>query len=163
MSLLLFGVTALHIIILIILFVATLDNSWWVLPEDGTLNLWHDCIYNNSSESWVCSTVSASEWFHAVQALMVLSVLFSSLSFMLFMCQLYTMERGGLFYATGIFQILASLAVFSGAVIYAIHVKEFNKTKGEGGSFGHCFILAWIAFPLSMLSGIMYIHLRKRD
>ncbi|KAG9481625.1 epithelial membrane protein 3 [Eleutherodactylus coqui] len=163
MSLLLFGVTALHLTILIILFVATLDSSWWVLSHDETLNLWHDCIYNNGSESWVCSSVSTNDWFRAVQALVVLSVLFSSFSFMLFMCQLYTMDKGGLFYATGAFQILASLAVFSGAVIYATHVTEFHKDKGEGGSFGHCFVLAWVAFPLSMLSGIMYIHLRKRE
>ncbi|PIO26652.1 hypothetical protein AB205_0127260 [Aquarana catesbeiana] len=94
---------------------------------------------------------------------MVLSVLFSSFSFMLFMCQLYTMDKGGLFYATGVFQILASLAVFSGAVIYASHVKEFHQDKPEGGHFGHCFVLAWVAFPLSLVSGIMYIHLRKRQ
>ncbi|XP_018408463.1 PREDICTED: epithelial membrane protein 3 [Nanorana parkeri] len=163
MSYLLFGVTALHVVILIILFVATLDNSWWVLSEDETLNLWHDCIYNNSSESWMCSSVSTNEWFRAVQALMVLSVLFSSFSFMLFMCQLYTMEKGRLFYATGVFQILASLAVFSGAVIYASHVTEFNEDKPQGGHFGHCFVLAWVVFPLSLASGIMYIHLRKRE
>lgn len=48
-----------------------------------------------------------AEWLVAVQALMVLALLFSSFSFILFMCQLYTMERGGLFYATGIFQIFA--------------------------------------------------------
>ncbi|CAJ0958879.1 unnamed protein product [Ranitomeya imitator] len=221
MSLLLFGITALHIIILIILFVATLDSSWWVLSQDETLNLWHDCIYNNSSESWMCTSVSTNgdpshtrypikctsqnvstksgQWFHAVQALVVLSVLFSSFSFMLFMCQLYTMDKGGLFYATGVFQILATDCPLpncgqpamnqhelgrqtlstdqpqSGAAESAAgvvgdcsepvpdrtgrsgcifgsrdlcdHVTEFHKDKGEGGSFGHCFVLAWVAFP----------------
>ncbi|KAM4650683.1 epithelial membrane protein 3 [Discoglossus pictus] len=163
MSFLLFGVTALHLIILVILFVATLDNSWWVFSEDETVNLWYDCLYENNTNAWLCSSVSDNEWFHAVQALMVLAVLFSSFSFMLFMCQLYTMERGGLFYATGIFQIFASLAVFSGAVIYASHVTEFHPNRDKGGYFGHCFVLAWVAFPLSMVSGIMYIHLRKRE
>ncbi|XP_030053686.1 epithelial membrane protein 3 [Microcaecilia unicolor] len=163
MSLLLFGVTAFHIIILIILFVATLDKSWWVFPDEETVNLWYDCLYNNNTEAWLCSSVSDNEWFHAVQALMVLAILFSSFSFILFMCQLYTMERGGLFYATGIFQIFASLAVFTGAVIYASHVNEFHPTRKSGGYFGHCFVLAWVAFPLSLISGIVYIHLRKRE
>ncbi|MEE6483095.1 hypothetical protein FKM82_013431 [Ascaphus truei] len=163
MRLLLFGVTALHIIILMILFVATLDNSWWVISDDESVNLWYDCLYYNNTEAWLCSSVSSNGWFHAVQALMVLAVLFSSFSFMLFMCQLYIMERGGLFYATGIFQIFASLAVFTGAVIYASHVTEFHSKRDKEGYFGHCFVLAWVAFPLAMASGLMYIHLRKRE
>ncbi|XP_078511094.1 epithelial membrane protein 3 [Lissotriton helveticus] len=163
MSFLLFGVTALHIIILVLLLVATLDKSWWVLSEDETLNLWYDCLYDNNTEAWLCSSVSDNDWFHAVQALMVLSVLFSSFSFILFMWQLYTMARGGLFYATGLFQIFASLSVFTAAVIYACHVSEFHTGRLKDGYFGYCFVLAWVAFPLSMISGIMYIHLRKRE
>ncbi|XP_063293158.1 epithelial membrane protein 3 [Pelobates fuscus] len=163
MSFLLFGVTAFHLIILVILFVATLDNSWWVFSQDETVNLWYDCLLDNNTSVWLCSTVSNNEWFHAVQGLMVLAILFSSFSFMIFMCQLYLMERGGLFYATGILQILASLSVFSAAVIYASHVSEFHPDREKSGYFGHCFVLAWVAFPLSMVSGIMYIHLRKRD
>ncbi|PNJ41224.1 EMP3 isoform 8, partial [Pongo abelii] len=40
MSLLLLVVSALHILILILLFVATLDKSWWTLPGKESLNLW---------------------------------------------------------------------------------------------------------------------------
>ncbi|XP_073178273.1 epithelial membrane protein 3 isoform X1 [Lepidochelys kempii] len=106
---------------------------------------------------------SGQEWLHAVQALMVLALLFSSFAFILFMYQLYTMERGGLFYATGVCQLLACLSVFTAALIYAIHVSKFHHHRQPGGSFGYCFVLAWLAFPLALLSGIMYIHLRKRE
>ncbi|XP_065427551.1 epithelial membrane protein 3 isoform X1 [Chrysemys picta bellii] len=106
---------------------------------------------------------SGQEWLHAVQALMVLAMLFSSFAFVLFMYQLYTMERGGLFYATGVCQLLACISVFTAALIYTIHVGKFHLDRQPGGSFGYCFVLAWLAFPLALLSGVMYIHLRKRE
>lgn len=54
-------------------------------------------------------------------------------------------------------------AVFSGALIYAIHPEEILEKYPRGGSFGYCFALAWVAFPLALVSGIIYIHLRKRE
>ncbi|XP_053121425.1 epithelial membrane protein 3 [Hemicordylus capensis] len=163
MSFLLFAVTALHVLILILLFVATLDKSWWVLPDKETVNIWYDCIYHNESQAWTCSSVSESEWLHAVQAFMVLSLLFSSFAFIIFMCQLYTMKRGSLFYATGIFQILTAISVFTAAIIYTTHVEDFQYGRPKGGSFGYCFVLAWLSFPLALVSGIIYIHLRKKE
>jgi hypothetical protein len=53
--------------------------------------------------------------------------------------------------------------VFSGALIYAIHAEEILDKHPRGGSFGYCFALAWVAFPLALVSGIIYIHLRKRE
>ncbi|GAB1292105.1 Epithelial membrane protein 3 [Apodemus speciosus] len=163
MSLLLLVVSALHILILVLLFVATLDKSWWTLPEKGSLNLWYDCTWNSTTQTWACSNVSENGWLKAVQALMVLSLILCCLSFILFMVQLYTMRRGGLFYATGLCQLCTSAAVFSGALIYAIHVEEILEKHPRGGSFGYCFALAWVAFPLALVSGIVYIHLRKRE
>lgn len=55
------------------------------------------------------------------------------------------------------------VAVFTGALIYAIHVKEILAAHPRGGSFGYCFALAWVAFPLALASGVIYIHLRKRE
>lgn len=55
------------------------------------------------------------------------------------------------------------MAVFTGALIYAIHAREILAERPPGGSFGYCFALAWVAFPLSLASGIIYIHLRKRE
>lgn len=54
-------------------------------------------------------------------------------------------------------------AVFAGALIYAIHPEEILEKYPRGGSFGYCFALAWVAFPLALVSGIIYIHLRKRE
>lgn len=48
------------------------------------------------------------EWIQAVQALMILSIIFSCLSLVLFFCQLFTLQKGGRFFLTGTFQILAS-------------------------------------------------------
>uniref|UniRef100_A0A8D0L679 Epithelial membrane protein 3 n=1 Tax=Sphenodon punctatus TaxID=8508 RepID=A0A8D0L679_SPHPU len=163
MSFLLFAVTALHVLILVLLFVATLDKSWWVLPDNENFNIWYNCFFDNNTGTWQCTSVSQSEWLHAVQGLMVLSLLFSSFAFIIFMFQLYTMKRGGLFYATGIFQIFACFSVFTAAVIYTVHVHEFHKDRNPGGSFGYCFVLAWLTFPLALISGIVYIHLRKRE
>ncbi|KAM9224871.1 epithelial membrane protein 3 isoform 2-T4 [Dugong dugon] len=163
MSVLLLVVSALHILILILLFVATLDKSWWTLPGKESLNLWYDCTRNSSTEAWTCSNVSENVWLKPVQVLMVLSLILCCLSFILFMFQLYTMRRGGLFYATGFCQLCTSVAVFTGALIYAIHSKEILKHHPPGGSFGYCFALAWVAFPLALASGIIYIHLRKRE
>ncbi|XP_068959542.1 epithelial membrane protein 3 [Petaurus breviceps papuanus] len=163
MSLLLVAVSALHILILILLFVATLDKSWWILPGNDSLNLWKECLAHlnqSSQEVWECKNVSESGWLKAVQALMVMSLVFCCLSFILFMFQLYNMKRGGLFYATGLCQLCTSVSVFTGALIYAIHANDFHQTAG---SFGYCFALAWVAFPLALASGIIYIHLRKRE
>uniref|UniRef100_A0A8C3T257 Epithelial membrane protein 3 n=1 Tax=Chelydra serpentina TaxID=8475 RepID=A0A8C3T257_CHESE len=150
MSFLLFAITGLHVLILVLLFVATLDKVRRQAENPGIL-------------ASTTSPHSPPRWLHAVQALMVLALLFSSFAFVLFMYQLYTMERGGLFYATGVCQLLACLSVFTAALIYAIHVGEFHQHRQRGGSFGYCFVLAWLAFPLALLSGIMYIHLRKRE
>lgn len=52
-------------------------------------------------------SVFPPEWLQSVQAMMILSVIFSVLSLFLFFCQLFTLTKGGRFYLTGIFQILA--------------------------------------------------------
>ncbi|KAK7801048.1 hypothetical protein U0070_012105 [Myodes glareolus] len=139
------------------------SQSWWTLPEKESLNLWYDCTWNTTTKTWACSNVSENGWLKAVQVLMVLSLILCCLSFMLFMFQLYTMRRGGLFYATGLCQLCTSAAVFAGALIYAIHPEEILEKYPRGGSFGYCFALAWVAFPLALVSGIIYIHLRKRE
>ncbi|TFJ97295.1 HNRPLL protein [Platysternon megacephalum] len=102
MSFLLFAISGLH--------------SWWVLPDDETVNLWYDCLYDNTTQSWMCASVADSR-----------------------------------------------ISVFTAALIYAIHVGKFHLHRQPGGSFGYCFVLAWLAFPLALLSGVMYIHLRKRE
>lgn len=69
-------------------------------------------LFNKQSE---CSSVISkllllfffSVWIQAVQALMILSIIFSFLSLFLFFCQLFTLQKGGRFFLTGAFQIFA--------------------------------------------------------
>lgn len=101
------------------------------------------------------------EWLQSVQATMILSIIFSVLSLFLFFCQLFTLTKGGRFYITGVFQILAGLCVMSGAVIYT--VKHIEWHANTANSYGFSYILAWVAFPLALLSGVVYVILRKRE
>ncbi len=57
------------------------------------------------------------DWLQSVQALMVLSVVFSSISFLVFLGQLFTMSKGGLFYFTGLCQAFAGVWRFIQYVI----------------------------------------------
>ncbi|XP_023283157.1 epithelial membrane protein 3-like isoform X2 [Seriola lalandi dorsalis] len=105
------------------------------------------------------------EWLQAVQVLMVLSVVFSSVSFLVFLGQLFTISKGGLFYFTGLCQVFAGLTAFSAALIYTLHNKEIlpNSKELTSGHFGYCFILAWVCVPMLLCSGVIYIHLRKKE
>lgn len=53
-----------------------------------------------------------SDWLQAVQALMVLATIFCLISFIFFLCQLFTLVKGGRFFFTAVFQILASKYFF---------------------------------------------------
>ncbi|MBN3314182.1 PMP22 protein, partial [Atractosteus spatula] len=107
-----------------------------------------------------CCPSCLSEWIQAVQALMILSIIFSVLSLFLFFCQLFTLQKGGRFFLTGIFQILASLFVMSGAIIYTVKSTEWLS---QAATYGFAYILAWVAFPLALISGLIYVILRKRE
>lgn len=89
---------------------------------------------------------------------MVLATIFCLTSFIIFLCQLFTLVKGGRFFLTAVFQILASLFVMSGAIIYTV----MSEKKGDE-SWGYAFVLAWLAFPLTLISGFIYIVLRKKE
>ncbi|KAM9426261.1 peripheral myelin protein 22b [Pholidichthys leucotaenia] len=155
MLLLLLGIIFLHIVALVLLFVSTIV-SVWTTGGSGTSDLWYNCTTLNGG----CSPASTGEWIQAVQAVMILSIIFSCLSLFLFFCQLFTLQKGGRFFLTGTFQILASLFVMSGAIIYTVMSPEWVPGTD---SFGYSYILAWVAFPLALISGLIYVILRKRE
>uniref|UniRef100_UPI00398F3986 peripheral myelin protein 22-like n=1 Tax=Pristiophorus japonicus TaxID=55135 RepID=UPI00398F3986 len=164
MYLLLPSLLLLHLTALILLYVATINNSWWWYGQGMTGDLWRHCWFSDLENSWDCNSSLVSggeEWLHAVQASMVIAVMFSTASFVIFLCQLYTLRRGSLFYATGLFQIFAGLCLMAAALIYTLHVMDIHQDST--GSFSYCFALAWIAFALTLSSGVMYIHLRKLE
>ncbi|XP_057716477.1 epithelial membrane protein 3-like [Corythoichthys intestinalis] len=165
MACLLMFVTLLHVVTLAMLFISTMEKSWWVWDGMENSDLWYNCRYDNFSGTWLCSSSKETEWLHAVQVLMVLSVVFSSVSFLVFLGQLFTMSKGGLFYFTGLCQVFAGLTALSAVLIYTLHTKEILQDSREvtSGHFGYCFILAWVCVPLLLCSGVIYIHLHKKE
>ncbi|XP_038152861.1 peripheral myelin protein 22b [Cyprinodon tularosa] len=157
MLILLLGIVFLHIAALVLLFVSTIV-SVWTTAEDGTADLWKNCTLD--AMGYVCSGASTGEWIQAVQAVMILSIIFSCLSLFLFFCQLFTLQKGGRFFLTGAFQIIASLFVMSGAIIYTVMSPGWVP---KDNTFGYSYILAWVAFPLALISGLIYVILRKRE
>lgn len=157
MLLLLLGIILLHVAALVLLFVSTIV-SVWATNEGSSSDLWLNCTAVNGQSR--CVTASTGEWIQSVQALMILSIIFSCLSLFLFFCQLFTLQKGGRFFITGVFQVLASLFVMSGAIIYTVMSPEWLPEKS---SFGYSYILAWVAFPLALISGLVYVILRKRE
>lgn len=60
----------------------------------------------NVFKSWL--SICLLDWIQAVQALMILSLLFCFFSLIAFVFQLFKLVKGGRFFFTAIFQILAS-------------------------------------------------------
>ncbi|KAM3863455.1 peripheral myelin protein 22a [Diretmus argenteus] len=156
MLLVLLGVLILHLIILVLLVVSTAANAWTVGTDSAT-DLWYSCLTANGG--YRCRPASNEDWIQAVQALMVLSVLFCFFSLIAFVYQLFKLVKGGRFFFTAIFQILASLFVMCGAIIYTV----MSPDQDPDSAFGYAYVLAWVAFPLSLISGLIYIVLRKRE
>lgn len=48
----------------------------------------------------------------------------------------------------------------SGAIIYTVMSPEWVP---QMNTFGYSYILAWVAFPLALISGLIYVILRKRE
>ncbi|XP_069606717.1 peripheral myelin protein 22 [Ranitomeya imitator] len=158
MLLLLLGIIILHVAVLVLLFVSTIVSSW-LISNGYSSDLWQNCS-EGASSTWNCVSSSNNEWLQSVQAMMILSIIFSVLALFLFFCQLFTLTKGGRFYLTGIFQLLAGLCVVAGASIFTVRHVEWHSNIA---SFGYAYILAWVAFPLAIISGIIYVILRKRE
>uniref|UniRef100_G1MW61 Peripheral myelin protein 22 n=1 Tax=Meleagris gallopavo TaxID=9103 RepID=G1MW61_MELGA len=158
---------------------AALGSCRWLLPAGLPHQGREVCtrsVYSASERGWLAVSHIAArgfgvpsttethfyQWLQSVQAMMILSVIFSVLSLFLFFCQLFTLTKGGRFYLTGIFQILAGLCVMSGAAIFTVRHTDWHEAS-ENISYGFAYILAWLAFPLALASGIIYVILRKRE
>uniref|UniRef100_A0A8B9GTN9 Peripheral myelin protein 22a n=1 Tax=Astyanax mexicanus TaxID=7994 RepID=A0A8B9GTN9_ASTMX len=151
------GVVILHLTEIIILIISTSVNAWRTNNE-ASFDLWYKCSMLNAG--YRCEGSSDADWLQAVQALMVLATLFCMLSFIFFLCQLFTLVKGGRFFFTAVFQVLSSLFVMSGAIIYTVMSPD---EKDGSNSYGYAFVLAWLAFPLTLISGLIYIILRKKE
>ncbi|XP_056264018.1 epithelial membrane protein 2-like isoform X2 [Pseudoliparis swirei] len=160
MLILLAAIFVLHIIGIILLLVATIDNAWW-MTEGLSTDVWFRWVQTNG----VWNTTDIPTGFHyptdylqAVQASSVLACIFSILGIFVFVAQLFTLPKGERFTISGIFQLLACLCIMIAASIYTdrFHLDE------RFGWYGHCYILAWISFSITFISSITYFVLRKK-
>uniref|UniRef100_A0A452V7V5 Peripheral myelin protein 22 n=1 Tax=Ursus maritimus TaxID=29073 RepID=A0A452V7V5_URSMA len=91
----------------LLLLYVLLHISQWIVGNGHSTDLWQNCSLLSSSNILHCYSSSTNEWLQSVQATMILSIIFSVLSLFLFFCQLFTLTKGGRFYITGVFQVLA--------------------------------------------------------
>nr|XP_057905472.1 epithelial membrane protein 2 [Doryrhamphus excisus] len=153
-----------HVAAAVLLFVATIHNAWWVVSPPGQDVIYSDLWYSCNA---TCYPVEKSHtpdaaYLQTVQATMILATILCCISFFVFILQLFRLKQGERFIFTAIIQILASLCVMIAASIYTAENKSFHVTSLHDGSYGSSYILAWVSFPMTLISGVMYLVLRKR-
>ncbi|KAM3654625.1 epithelial membrane protein 3-like [Ammospiza caudacuta] len=153
------AVTALHLLILLLFFIATLDKGWWVLPDSQPLNLWYDCAPQNRSQGWECSSLGLSPLLRGVQGLVVSALLLSALGLLLFLAQLLGGPRGRLFLPSAAAQLAAGVTSLLGAGLFV----AAGGGASLGGRPGHCPALAGVGGALALASGGGYLRLRTRE
>ncbi|XP_036054035.1 epithelial membrane protein 2 [Onychomys torridus] len=156
-----------HIVALVLLFISAIDNAWWV-GEDFSADIWRVCTNITN-----CTEISDSEYsdysiMQAVQATMILSTILCCISFLIFLLQLFRLKQGERFILTAIIQLMSCLCVMIGASIYTDRRQDLHQQNYkvyylvQEGSYGYSFILAWVSFSFTFISGLMYMILRKR-
>ncbi|NXC43027.1 EMP1 protein, partial [Penelope pileata] len=161
MLVLLAGIFVVHIATVIMLFVSTIANVWMVGSDNvGRVSwgLWLLC--NNTCRQFSVSS-SDEPSLKAAQAFMILSIIFSVIALVMFIVQLFTLEKGKRFYITGAIMLVCWLCILIGASIYTA---RFTGTLSglTSSHHGYSFILAWICFCFSFVIGILYLVLRKK-
>lgn len=153
-----------HLATAILLFVATIHNRWWVVSPPGReviySDLWHSC--NSTCYPVVNSHTVHAAYLQAVQATIILATILCCVSFFVFLLQLFRLQQGERFIFSAIIQLLASVCVMIAASIYTAQHNSFHVASLQEGRYGSSYILAWISFPMSLISGLMYLVLRKR-
>ncbi|KAG9337649.1 hypothetical protein JZ751_028408 [Albula glossodonta] len=150
-----------HVISATLLFVSTISNAWWVYGNIYT-DLWYTCNATLPCTPVENSHSSTAGYLQAVQATMILATILCCVGFFVFILQLFRLKQGERFVFTAIIQLLAALCVMIAGSIYAAQHESFKRDSLKNGNFGYSFVLAWIAFPVSLISGLMYLILRKR-
>ncbi|NXW56409.1 EMP1 protein, partial [Eurystomus gularis] len=161
MLVLLAGIFVVHIATVIMLFVSTIANVWMVASSNlGPVSsgLWLLC--NQTCEQLQVNS-SDEPSLKAVQAFMILSIIFSVIALVMFIVQLFTLEKGKRFYITGAIMLVCWMCILIGVSIYTARFtgKMAALTRPH---HGYCFILAWICFCFSFVIGILYLVLRKK-
>ncbi|XP_032076520.1 epithelial membrane protein 1 [Thamnophis elegans] len=156
MLVLLAGIFVVHIATVVMLFVSTIANVWIVFQKTNSSGLWKLCTEINCQDIVVHNDDLAA--LKAVQAFMILAIIFSFVSLVMFVVQLFTMEKGKRFYITGAIMLICWLFILIAASIYTARFSHYYEDSHPGYSF----ILAWICFCFSFIIGILYLVLRKK-
>ncbi|MCI4385468.1 hypothetical protein PGIGA_G00050820 [Pangasianodon gigas] len=150
-----------HIISAILLFISTIHNAWWITTEGNVYtDLWYIC--NKTCEEIPKSAHSEAGYLQTVQAAMILATILCCVDFFVFILQLFRLKQGERFVFTAIIQLLSSLCVMIAASVYTAQRTSFQSSNVQNGNYGYSFVLAWVAFPMTCISGLMYLVLRKR-
>ncbi|KAM3598483.1 uncharacterized protein V6R79_018582 [Siganus canaliculatus] len=153
-----------HLAAAILLFVATINNAWWMVTPPGRdviyADLWYSC--NSTCYPVENSHTASAAYLQAVQAMMILATILCCVSFFVFILQLFRLQQGERFIFTSIIQLMSSLCVMMAASIYTAQKDSFHVASLQRGVYGSSYVLAWISFPMTLISGLMYLVLRKR-
>ncbi|KAK6312575.1 epithelial membrane protein 2-like [Coregonus clupeaformis] len=153
-----------HVISGILLFISTINNAWWVISAPGGsviyTDLWYSCNVTCLPVKNSASTDAA--YLQAVQATMILSTILCCVGFFVFILQLFRLKQGERFIFTAVVQLLSGLCVMIGASIYTAEREGFTEESLRKGGYGSSYVLAWVSFPMTLISGLMYLVLRKR-
>ncbi|KAJ8251848.1 hypothetical protein GJAV_G00226100 [Gymnothorax javanicus] len=163
MLVLLGAIFVLHIVAIILLLIATIDNAWWFTDNVST-DIWFRWV-KLPDGSWNSTDLPISypqDYLQAVQATAVLACIFSILGLFVFVAQLFTLLKGQRFTFSGIFQFIACICIMIAASIYTDIFHKSETDMYKDGWYGHSFVLAWISFVLTLISSIIYFVLRKK-
>ncbi|XP_011809481.1 PREDICTED: epithelial membrane protein 1 [Colobus angolensis palliatus] len=161
MLVLLAGIFVVHIATVIMLFVCTIANVWMVSNVgNASVGLWKNCSNTFCSETL---SYASEDALKTVQAFMILSIIFSAISLLVFVFQLFTMEKGNRFFLSGATMLVCWLCVLVGVSIYTNrYANGYETYQGSQDHHGYSYILAWICFCFSFIIGILYLVLRKK-
>ncbi|TFK07336.1 A disintegrin and metalloproteinase with thrombospondin motifs 8 [Platysternon megacephalum] len=161
MLVLLAGIFVVHIATVVMLFVSTIANVWMAGTSSlgtNSTGLWLKC------DAGKCHQIAFAEGdmssLKAVQAFMILAIIFSFISLVMFVVQLFTMEKGKRFYITGAIMLICWLFILIAVSIYTARFPHYFTAPQD--HHGYSFILAWICFCFSLIIGILYLVLRKK-
>ncbi|XP_068957629.1 epithelial membrane protein 1 [Petaurus breviceps papuanus] len=159
MLVLLAGIFVVHIATVIMLFVSTIANVW-VVSKNGTVSagLWNRCTDGTCNQAL---SYAGEDALKSVQAFMILAIIFSVISLIVFILQLFTMEKGNRFFLSGAIMLVCWLCILIGVSIYTDKYAS-QSTFPDFDHHGYSFILAWICFCFSFIIGVLYLVLRKK-
>ncbi|XP_053577319.1 epithelial membrane protein 1 [Bombina bombina] len=167
MLVLLGGIFVVHIATTVMLFVSTISNVWlqFTGPDgrpagsEASRGIWKTCTLEATCTSVFPVILGNEASMRAVEAFMILAIIFCCMALFAFIGQLFTLDKGCRFYITGGLMLFCWVCIL---IAVSIYTARFGKISDSTTYHGYCFILAWICFCLSFLVGILYLVLRKK-